>query len=545
MSSNDYITRRIFSVGAMATGLAAVTPALAQTSPAPATPSQATPRRGGTLVATWGGGEPQACYVPAGGGSSPTFSSSKLFERLANRNMDGAFEGALAESWKPSADFKSYTIKIRKGVKFHDGKDMTVDDVVYSIGEIWKKYAAASAMTDFVSVEAPDADTVVMTYSKPTPEFFFASTLSANVNYIVPKHVYAGSDPITNPANNAPIGTGPWKFKEWVRGSHFEYVKNENYWQKDLPYLDRLIIRYVRDPAGRAAAMEAGDIHIGVFNPIAPPDIKRLTATGKFVATPKGYEEAVWSTTLECNMRNPVFAKREVRQAIFHAINREFIAKTVYYGYARPGTSPIYSPNKEFFTADTYRTGFDPKKAAALLDAAGLPKKPDGKRFTVNLLAAGWFPENGKVGAYVKQALEDVGVGVTLSVPDRPTSIKRIYTDYDFDLAISNQANPSEPIPTTTQYFTTDGIKKGVPFRNANGYSNPDLDALVDKIKVETDPAKRKALVVEFQKITTQEASLLPLTELESITVASTKVQNHSNDPNYLAAGWADIWLAS
>ena len=540
MSNNDYITRRIFSVGAMATGIAAVTPAFAQ-----GTPAQATPKRGGTLVATWGGGEPQACYVPAGGGSSPTFSSSKLFERLANRNMDGVFEGALAESWKPSADFKSYMIKIRKGVKFHDGKEMTVDDVVYSVGEIWKKYAAASAMTDFVSVEAPDADTVVMTYSKPTPEFFFGSTLSANVNYILPKHIYAGSDPITNPANNAPIGTGPWKFKEWVRGSHFEYVKNENYWQKDLPYLDRLIIRYVRDPAGRAAAMEAGDIHIGVFNPIAPPDIKRLTTTGKFVATSKGYEEAVWSTTLECNMRNPVFAKREVRQAIFHAINREFIAKTVYYGYARPGTSPIYSPNKEFFTADTYKTGFDPKKAAALLDAAGFPKKPDGKRFTLNLLAAGWFTDNGKVGAYVKQALEDVGIGVTLSVPDRPTSIKRIYTDYDFDLAISNQANPSEPIPTTTQYFTTDGIKKGVPFRNANGYSNPDLDALVDKIKVETDPVKRKALVVEFQKITTQEASLLPLTERESITVASTKVQNHSNDPNYLAAGWADIWLAS
>ena len=540
MGNNSYITRRIFSVGAMATGIAATTPVFAQGKPA-----QATPKRGGTLVATWGGGEPQACYVPAGGGSSPTFSSSKLFERLANRNMDGVFEGALAESWKPAADFKSYTLKIRKGVKFHDGKDMTVDDVVYSIGEIWKKYSAASAMTDFVNVEAPDADTVVMTYSKPTPEFFFASTLSANVNYILPKHIYAGSDPITNPANNAPIGTGPWKFKEWVRGSHFEYVKNENYWQKDLPYLDRLIIRYVRDPAGRAAAMEAGDIHIGVFNPIAPPDIKRLTATGKFVATSKGYEEAVWSTTLECNMRNPVFAKREVRQAIFHAINREFIAKTVYYGYARPGTSPIYSPNKEFFTRDTYRTGFDPKKAAALLDAAGFPKKADGKRFTVNLLAAGWFPENGKVGAYVKQALEDVGIGIALSVPDRPTSIKRIYTDYDYDLAISNQANPSEPIPTTTQYFTTDGIKKGVPFRNANGYSNPDLDALVDKIKVETDPAKRKALVVEFQKITTQEASLLPLTELESVTVASNKVQNHSNDPNYLAAGWADIWLAS
>jgi len=398
---------------------------------------------------------------------------------------------------------------------------------------------------DYTGIEAPDASTVVMKFGKPIPEFFFASLLCGNVNYIVPKHIYAGSDPITNAANNAPIATGPWKFKEWVRGSHFEYVRNEDYWRKGFPYLDRLIIRYVRDPAGRAAAMESGEIQIGVFNPVAPPDIKRLTGTGKFVATPKGYEEAVWSTSLECNMRNPLFAKREVRQAMFHAVDRNLIAKTVFYGYARLGTSPIFSPNKEFFTPDTYKTGFDPKKAASLLDAAGYPKKGNTPRFSVNLLAAGWFAENGKIGAIVKQGLEDIGITVNLTVPDRPTSIKRIYTDYDFDLAISNQANPSEPVPSTTQYYTTDGIKKGVPFRNASGFSKPEMDALVEKIKVETDAAKRKALVVEFQKLATVEAPNLPLLELESITVASVKVQNHSNDPNYLAASWHDIWLAA
>ena len=536
MSKSDRITRRTFGASVTALGLASgMSPALAQ----------GTPKKGGTLVATWGGGEPQACYVPSGGGSSPTFSSSKLFERLGKRLPDGGFVGVLAESWKPAADFKSYTVKIRKGVKFHDGKDMTVDDVVFSVGDIWKKYAAASALTDFVGIEATDAETVVFKFKDPTPEFFFSSMLCGIVSYIVPKHIYAGSDPVTNAANNAPIGTGPWKFKEWVRGSHFEYVKNEAYWQKDLPYMDRLIIRYVRDPAGRAAAMEAGDIQIGVFNPIAAPDIKRLTGTGKFVATSKGYEESVWSATLECNMRNPVFAKAEVRRAMFHAIDRNFIAKTIFYGYARPGTGPVYSPNKEFYTADVPKTEFDPKKAAAMLDAASFPKKADGKRFSVNLLAAGWFPENGKIGAYVKQALEDIGVAVALTVPDRPSSIKRIYTDYDFDMAISNQANPSEPVPSTTQYFTTDGIRKGVPFCNASGYSNPEVDALVAKIKVETDPAKRKALVVEFQKIAARDAPLLPLVELESLTVASTRVQNHSNDPNYLADSWANIWLAS
>jgi peptide/nickel transport system substrate-binding protein len=100
-------------------------------------------------------------------------------------------------------------------------------------------------------------------------------------------------------------------------------------------------------------------------------------------------------------------------------------------------------------------------------------------------------------------------------------------------------------VPSTTQYYTSDGIKKGVPFRNASGFHTDEVDALVEQIKVETDSAKRKALVVEFQKIITLEAPLLPLVELESITVASTKVQNHSNDPNYLAASWYDIWLAS
>jgi peptide/nickel transport system substrate-binding protein len=100
-------------------------------------------------------------------------------------------------------------------------------------------------------------------------------------------------------------------------------------------------------------------------------------------------------------------------------------------------------------------------------------------------------------------------------------------------------------VPSTTQYYTSDGIKKGIPFRNASGFNTPEVDALVEKIKVETDAKKRRDLVVEFQKIVTREANNLPLVELESITLASVKVQNHSNDPNYLAASWYDIWLAA
>jgi len=100
-------------------------------------------------------------------------------------------------------------------------------------------------------------------------------------------------------------------------------------------------------------------------------------------------------------------------------------------------------------------------------------------------------------------------------------------------------------VPSTTQYYTSDGIKKGVPFRNASGFHTDEVDALVEQIKVETDAAKRKGAGGGVPEAHHPGSALLPLVELESITVASTRVQNHSNDPNYLAASWYDIWLAS
>ena len=239
---------------------------------------------------------------------------------------------------------------------------MTVDDVVYSIDEIWKKYAAASAMTDLPASGA-DGDTVVVKFSKPVPEFFFSSLLCGNVNYIVPKHVYAGSDPVAIP-NNAPIATGPLEVQGMGARQPLRVCPQRPYWRPDIPYMDPDHPATCAIPASRAAAMEAGDIHIGVFNRWhrrhQAPD-----GTGKFVATPKGYEESVWSTSFGVNMRNPIFAKRGCGRRCSSPSTATLIAKTVYYGYARPGTGPIFSPNKEFFTADDLQTVFDPKKAAA------------------------------------------------------------------------------------------------------------------------------------------------------------------------------------
>jgi peptide/nickel transport system substrate-binding protein len=504
--------------------------------------SAAAPKRGGTMIATWGGFEPQSLYVPAGGGSSPYFTSTKVIERLLRFTADLKFEPVLAVDLKPSADFRNYTIKLRDNVTWHDGKPFTADDVVFNAMQYWKPISAGVSLDALEGAEAVDPLTVVLKFKAPVPEFFLKSVLSGKSGLVIPKHIYAGTNIITNPVNNAPIGTGPFKVKEWVRGSHVEYLRNDKYWNPEQPYLDRLVIRWWRDPASRSAAFEAGQLDIATFNPVPMPDIPRLTGTGKLIAETKGYSNSAWITTIEFNQRRDIFNKRDVRHALMHAVDRQFIADTIFFGRARPSIGVVPASNTIFFTKDVQDYPFDPKKAAKLLDAAGYPVK-NGSRFTLNLVSAGWFEENVKLGQYAKQAFEDIDITVNLAVPDRATSLKRIYTDYDYDVAISNNSGSIELIPSTTQYYTTDGIVKGAAFRNATGYSNPKLDGIVAQMAVETDETKRIALAKDFDRLAAIEAPILPMVDLDPVTIVRADVRNHSTTADFMGDSWSDIWL--
>ena len=170
-----------------------------------AAPSAELPVKGGTLTASWGGLEPQALFVPAGGGSSPLLTSTKILERLLRLEGDFSFTPLLAESVKASADFKSYTVKLRHGVKWHDGQDFTSADVVYNAIEYWKPIAVGVALKSLRSVDAPDPSTVVFRLDAPIPEFAFKSILASAL--VIPKHLYAGREIHTNPINNTPVGT--------------------------------------------------------------------------------------------------------------------------------------------------------------------------------------------------------------------------------------------------------------------------------------------------------------------------------------------------
>ncbi len=495
-----------------------------------------------TLTATIGYPEPHTMFAPGGGGGGPGFTGSKVLERLARYNKDRSFSPVLAETWTIADDKKSISIQLRSGIRWHDGKPFTADDVAWTIQSYWKPFYPQSILDYLAGIDVPSPTDVILRFDQPVPEFSLLLLISAAANYILPKHLYAGTDLLLNPVNAAPVGTGPWKFSKWERGAYAEFVKNPDYWQAGKPKLDKLIVRWWREPASRAAALQTGELDAGFSNPVPLNDVKQFQADPKVRVE---FEDEGLAMSVYFNTKTPIYSDKRVRQALAHAIDKDFIARTIYYNLAKPAVSPILSSNTLYFTDDVPKYDFDPALAGKLLDEAGYPVKADGTRFAMNLLASGWSEENGKVGAYLKQVLGDLKIAVTLTVPDRPNSLKALYTDYSFDVAYSQGGGTSDDLkPELAQLFITAGIKKGLIFRNASRYSSPEMDDLVSRITVEIDPAKRKDLIQQFARLAMTDLPMLPVVEWPSHVIFQKTVDLNTTAAYRSTDSWADATKA-
>lgn len=469
--------------------------------------------------------------------------NSKILERLVRQLDVDTFAPELAESWSSSQGGRVFTFHLRRDAKWHDGQPFSAADVRFTLLDVIQPRTSGATLRSLVSVATPDPHTAVLNFSRPAPEYLLMAALASGGLSILPEHLYRGIELSRNPLNNAPVGTGPFRFKEWKRGSHVELVRNDEYWDDGKPYLDRIIVRYIRDAGARAAAVEAGEVHVAVNNPFPPPEIRRIARLPGFVIETRGYETNRWQMVLEMNLRNPVLAERQVRRAIAHAIDRDFLVDTIYYGFARAATGPVPALQTRHYTDDVPRYPHDPERAGALLDEAGFPVGPDGTRFRLRLLASPWFAENLKTAHYLRQALQDLGIAVTLETPDRAGAIQKIYTDYDFDLAISNSVAGGDPLLQTTIWYTTEGILAGAAFRNASGYSNPAMDALVEQAAIERDEERRRELLHRFQRLAMEDLPILHLVELETANVIRSGVHNHSYTSQWMTDSWKELWI--
>lgn len=473
--------------------------------------------------------------------------ASKVIEPLAEASFSGAdgLEPRLATAWEGSADGLSVTFKLRDGVTWHDGKPFSSADVAFSALEIWKKLQnlGRSVFANLETVDTPDALTAIFRFSKPTPFQLIRNALPV-VTSVVPKHLYEGTDIATNPANVKLVGTGPFRLAEYKPGEYYRLTRNDAYWGKTAPKLDEIIYRVLPDRAAAGAALEAEEIQLAAFSAVPLSDLARISKVPGIKVISKGYEALTYQLVVEINHRRKELADLKVRQAIAHAIDRKFVVDTIFLGYATASTGPVPKNAPQFYTADVQAYGFDVAKANALLDEAGYPRGTDGKRFALKLLPAPYFNETRQFGAYLRQALAEIGIEAELVNNDSAAHQKAVYTEHAFDLAIAPPVFRGDPAISTT-ILVQSGTPAGVPFSNQGGYANAALDEIIKKASETVDEAARTALYKTFQQKVAEDLPLINVAEWGFITVARDTVENVASNPRWAVSNWADAALKS
>lgn len=483
-----------------------------------------TPVRGGTLVVGHDSFRHLNSAIQTG--NSTGVPAAQIFAGLVRIDENNAPQPYLAESWEVAEDGLTATFKLVEGATFHDGKPITSKDVAFSIETVKENSPLGrTAFSALESIETPDVQTVNLKMSRPIP--FLLSSLAPALTPILPEHVYSEGDIKMNPANAAPVGSGPFKFVEWQRGQHVVLERYEDYFRPDLPYLDRIIFLTFDDATKRRLAITNGQTQYTAFSGIRFNDIAELSKDPELVVTQKGYEALSPTNFLEFNLRNPLLADLRVRQAIAHAVDHEFITQELHHGVSVPLHGPLHHANPFFDEASLAEYPLDLEKAKALLDEAGLKPDADGVRARFTLDMPTFHPDSGRVVAeYLKPQLKKIGLEIEVRVsPDYATWAGRV-GEFDYDMSMNGTWNNPDPVIGVHRSFLCDSPRKGVLFSNNGAYCNKEVEEILAKAAVETDFDKRKALYAEFQRIVTRELPVLWTNEEPYTTIYSTRVKN-------------------
>ncbi len=505
---------------------AATSAAVVPTSTPAALPSaaaQAQPVRGGTVVVAIDS-DPDTLNLGLSTGYPTGDVGAKIFDGLIWLDSNFQPQPELAQSWTISPDNKTYTFKLRAGVTWHDGKPFTSADVKYSYDEILLKLhpRTKGLATRIASITAPDDSTIIFTLKDPYAPFLMGQTVFDAP--ILPKHLYDGQGDVTkNPANLKPVGTGPYKFAEWNKGSNLKVVRNENYFEKGLPYLDGIIFQIIPQAPNRSTALETGEVDYVVDYYTSKADIPRLQKNPQLV-TKRG-QAAPAIEFMMFNTLSKALSTKEARQAIAMVVDRQRIVDQAMNGIARVGYGPFGDGFKWLLNpAAAYDKLYprDAAKAKTLLDTAGVKAGADGSRGKLTLIYDSARGPHAAAAQIIKENLKDIGFDVDVQGLERSVMIQKVYMDHQFDLALASFVSSGDPaIGYHRLYVTT---KTPAQSTNQTGYSNPKVDELLAKAATTPAQKDRAAIYTEVQAILSADLPSLVLYDDEGVDIASKKL---------------------
>lgn len=498
------MTRRISQVGTLsrrvmlknaglAVGAVGAAGLVAACAPAAAPPTPAVvASRGGTLV--YATGAEVASLDPAYGTDSTTEAAFRLlYDGLVRFNADLEVEPRLATSW--SASGNTWTFKLRAGVKFHDGTPFDAAAVVARFDRVLgpeKPLIAAVWASALAGVpEALDPLTVRFTTKVLDP--YFPLILADYQGYIEsPTAVKKFGKGL---ASN-PVGTGPFKFVEWIKDDHLTVVRNDDFWG-DKAFLDKVILRPVPVAAARLIGVEAGDVQLAIR--VAPEDVARAEKNPELRMSQKPTTRHLFIGML--NLKKP-YSDIRVRQALNYAIDKESIVKNIYLGQAEVLGGPVVPGCADYVPVKGF--GYDPAKAKQLLAEAGYPNG-----FSANMIGPkGTYLKDYELQLAVIQQYRAIGVNVTLETVEYTTYLDRLFRDPNTSTLEMWQDARGTLNGAGRFLLRTYGCNFFRPDKGSNvaGTCNPRVDELATEGASTVDPVKRLVILKQAQELMTEHA---------------------------------------
>jgi len=489
---------------------AAETPTTTAAVTTTAPPSTTTgPVGGGTLVV--GIGADPGHLNPAITTSGGTHTASELlYNGLVELGPNLEPIPSLAESWDIEDEGRLYRFHLREGVLWHDGTAFTSADVKFAFEEVLLQLHSrtrASLGPALAAIETPDELTVEFIFEEPYAPLLLQ--LDVTEAPIVARHVYEGSDPAENPANTEPVGTGPYRFVSYDPEAEIVFEKNPDYWNEGLPLFDQVVQRIIPEAGSQVIALENGEVDW--LWGVPGPEQARLEADPafSFLETSRNPGGSNCIMTVSFNLDRPITQDVAVRQAIASALDRDAFVERVIFGQGQVAQAPI-SSGIPWAHGDVDLPAYDPAAADALLTEAGWGREGDGVRTASGVegvedgtaLAIGFthFPSFNAYGELLRAQLAEVGIEVTQVPLDPPVFAETVFTERDFDTNIISYCNGNDPEIGVRRMFDSAQIGP-VPFSNAAGYSNPEVDALFDEARGVVDPSERTPIYQQIQEI--------------------------------------------
>jgi peptide/nickel transport system substrate-binding protein len=484
--------------------------------------AQETPVRGGTVVVAISADPGHLNPAITTSGATHT-AAELLYNGLVGRDERGNPVPELAESWQVEQGGAAYRLRLRSGVKWHDGVPFTSADVKFSFDEVLLKLHArtkASLGAALAAIETPDDRTVLFRFKQPYAPLLYQ--LDVTEAPIVARHVYQGTDPQISPANANPIGTGPFKFVSYKKGAEIRLARNAAYFKPGLPYLDEVVMRIVPDASTQALALENGEVDF--LWGVPGPYLGRLRADPGFRLAQTGYNPGGSNCimTVSFNLERPVLKEPRLRRALAHATDRQPFLTQILFGEGKVAAAPISSEIPWAHAEGLLLPRFDRGEAERLLDAIGwkkdgdgpriargVPGIPDGTRLAIDFLH---FPASMKYGELIRQQWGTVGVAVTQRPLEPAVFAPTVFKDRNFDTSVISYCNGPDPEIGVRRMYHSSQIGPA-PFTNAAAYRDAKVDALFDEASRAVDRDKRSRLYRQIQEIVAQDLPYFWLVE--------------------------------